>query len=211
MIDYRLYVITADLPEQNTTHLGIAKEAICGGATVVQLREKKAESGELLQLAHEIKKLTEKAQIPFIINDRLDVGLAVDADGVHLGQQDIPIEVARRLLGSQRIIGVSATNLREAIEAEQQGADYLGVGPIFSTPSKDDAAKPMGLHGLRAIRRNVGIPLVAIGGICEENVDQVLRAGADGIAVISAIAGASDRKKAAQDLLDIIDQCLERH
>ncbi len=211
MIDYRLYVITADLPEQNTTHLDVAKEAIRGGATVVQIREKKADSRELLRLAYEIKKLTEQAQIPFIINDRLDVCLAVDADGVHLGQQDMPVEVARRLLGSQRIIGVSATNLREAIEAEQQGADYLGVGPIFLTPSKDDAAEPMGLDGLRAIRRNVRIPLVAIGGICKENIDQVLRAEADGIAVISAITGASDRKKAAQDLLNIIDQCLEKH
>ncbi len=209
MIDYRLYVITTNLLESKRTHIDVAREAILGGATVIQLREKTSGSREILETAYEIRRLTKKKDIPFIINDRLDIAMAIDSDGVHLGQEDMPPDIARRLLGKQLIVGVSATNLQEAVEAEQQGADYLGVGPIFATPSKDDAAEPMGLEGLAEIRRKVKIPIVAIGGITPENVRQVITAGADGVAVISAIARAPDMKKATESLWRRINQCLE--
>lgn len=207
MTDYRLYVVTTDLNESFDIHVDIAREAILGGATVIQFREKKGDTRDIFEAAFKIKKLTEVFKIPLIINDRVDICLAVDADGVHVGQQDMPLEVARRLLGKERIVGVTATNLEEAIEAEQQGADYLGVSPIFATPSKADAGEPMGLEMLKEIRSKVKIPIVAIGGITGENVEQVMRTGVDGIAVISAIAAASDRTIAAEKLLRQIDMC----
>ena len=207
MIDYSLYVITTDLSSSMENHLEIARDALCGGATVIQFREKEAGTRELLYLARQIKKVAEAAKVPLIVNDRVDIGLAVDAEGVHIGQGDIPIEVARRLLGKDRIIGVTATSLEEAVEAERRGADYLGVSPVFATPSKDDAGEPMGLKKLGEIRRAVRIPIVAIGGITRENLEGVINAGADGIAVISAIAAASDRKQATADLLGRIEKC----
>jgi thiamine-phosphate pyrophosphorylase len=209
MIDYSLYIITIDLPESKRTHIDIARETILGGATIVQLREKTGSTRKILETAYEIRKLTQKAKIPFIINDRLDIAMAVNSDGVHLGQEDMPLNIARKILGKDRVIGISATNLEEAIEAESQGADYLGVGPIFATPSKEDAAEPMGLGGLAEIRKKVKIPIVAIGGISWENMGEVIRAGADGVAVISAIAGAPDMKKATSDLLKCVNQYLK--
>ncbi len=143
------------------------------------------------------------------MNDRVDVAAAVGADGVHLGQEDIPLEAARKMLGSMAIIGVSAACVEEAIEAERGGADYLGVGPIFPTPSKDDAGEPIGLDGLKEIRRAVNIPLIAIGGINQDNLEAVMEAGADGAAVISAVAGAEDMVAAARRLAQIIDRHLQ--
>ncbi len=210
MIDYSLYVITTDLSGSLRTHLDIAGDAVESGATVIQLREKKACTRDLLRLARQIKQLASEAGIPFIVNDRIGLCFAVEADGVHIGQQDMPIDVARRLLGWERLIGVTATNLEEALEAERQGANYLGVGPIFTTPSKDDAGEPIGLENLRQISESVEIPIVAIGGIKEENVESVMNAGADGIAVISAIAAALDRKEATAALRSRIEKCKRR-
>jgi thiamine-phosphate pyrophosphorylase len=207
VIDYSLYVVTTDLSHSAQTHIDIAGDAVAGGATVIQLREKRASTKDILLLAQRIRELTRKAGVCFIVNDRIDIGLATDADGVHIGQNDMPLREARRLLGGQRIIGVTATNMEEAIEAERNGADYLGVSPIFATPSKEDAGQPMGLEKLKEIRENVRIPIVAIGGITGENVARVISTGADGIAVISAIAAASDRRKATAELLRRIDEC----
>jgi len=210
MIDYGLCIITADMPELKRTHVDVARESILGGATMVQLRDKNAGTREILEAALEIRDFTKRAGIPFIVNDRIDIAVAAGSDGVHLGQEDMPVDVARRILGRTRIIGISATNLEEAIEAQSRGADYLGVGPIFATPSKEDAAEPMGPAGLAEIRKQVRIPIVAIGGITEENAGEVIAAGADGIAVISAVAGASDMKKATCRLVGCLSQYSKR-
>lgn len=206
VIDYSLYVITTNLGEPGKSHIDIAREAISGGATVIQLRDKASSSRMMLEQAWEIKKLTEEAKIHFVVNDRIDIALAVGADGVHLGQDDIPLSIARKILGKEKIIGITATNLKEAMEAEQEGADYLGVSPIFATPSKEDAGEPIGVEELARIRKHVNIPIVAIGGIMKDNIVQVIAAGADGVAVISAVAGATDMREASKELLRRIRQ-----
>ena len=151
-------------------------------------------------MARWVKAVTDHYQIPLIINDRLDIALAVDADGLHLGQDDLPLPIARKLFGPQRLMGVSVCTVPEAILAREQGADYLGVGAIFATPSKTDA-QLVTLATLRAIKESVDIPVVAIGGIGLDNVDSVMAAGIDGVAVISAILQAGNCKSAAAQLL----------
>lgn len=198
-----LYVITTPVPHMGRSHLDVAEAAVAGGAQVIQLREKN-ETSDILEMARRLRELTRRAGIKFIVNDRVDVALAAEADGVHLGQEDASFSAARRVLGNQRIIGISATSIEEAVEAERQGADYLGVGPIFPTPSKSDAAEPMGCDLLAEIRRRVKIPLVAVGGITADNLEEVLSAGADSVAVISAVAMAPDMESAARDLVEKI-------
>jgi len=197
-----LYMVTAQT--EHRSHIDVARAAIKGGATVVQLRDKHASTGELFVYASELREITREAGVMLIINDRIDIALAVEADGVHLGQEDIALEVAKRVLGHNYIIGISATNLEEAIEASRGGADYIGLGPIFPTPSKDDAAPPMGLDGLEAVKAVVDVPIVAIGGLTRDNIEDTVKAGSDGIAVISAITSADDMEKAAQELSDMI-------
>lgn len=194
-----LYVITAEVPHLRRGHLEVARAAISGGAQVIQVREKNG-ARDFLSVAQEIRRLIAGTGVKFIVNDRADIALAAGADGVHLGQSDMRLSEARKILGDDKIIGVSATSLDEALEAEAQGADYLGVGPIFPTPSKDDAAEPIGCGVLEVIRRRVRVPLVAIGGINAENVEKVLLAGADSIAVISAVSMAEDMVSAAREL-----------
>ncbi len=194
-------MITADVPELGRTHLDVAREAAKGGATIIQFREKRKSTREILEIAMALHKLLADKEIPLIINDRLDVALAVGASGVQVGQDDMPLDIARRFLGSERIIGVSARNLEEAVRAARGGADYLGVGPIFATPSKGDAGEPIGLKALSDIKKNVDIPIVAIGGVSPDNMETVIKAGADGVAVISAVALAPDMRKASEDLL----------
>ena len=143
--------------------------------------------------------------MPLIVNDRLDVALAIKAEGVHVGQDDMPATLTRNLMGQKGIVGVSATNLQEAIQAEEDGADYLGVGPIFATPTKPDAAPPMGLEGLAEVCRRVSIPVVAIGGINEHNAAAVIEAGADGVAVVSAVVAAPDVAAAARRLREVVE------
>jgi thiamine-phosphate pyrophosphorylase len=164
----------------------------------VQLREKSCSTREFLQEALALKELLQPLGIPLIINDRVDIALAVRADGVHLGQTDMPINHARRLLGPDCLIGISAESVADAIEAEQQGADYIGISPVFSTPTKTDTAPALGLEGIRQIRALVRIPLVGIGGINLTNSRQVIAAGADGVAVVSAIMAAESSRLAAQ-------------
>jgi len=201
MIDYTLYVITDNILSQGREHAEVARAAIQGGATVIQFRDKALGSRALLETAGEIKALCKQAGIPFIANDRLDIALAVDADGLHLGQEDLPAAIARKFLGKGKILGVSATNLDEALQAEAEGADYLGVGPIFATGTKPDAAPPMGVEELREVVERVSMPVVAIGGIGHGNVSQVIAAGADGVAVISAVVSAPDIAAATAELL----------
>ncbi len=196
-----LYVITTEIPGLSRTHIDVARDAIAGGATVIQLREKDRCTRDILRIAAEIKKLTHRSGTLFIINDRIDIALAIDADGVHLGQEDMPLLYARRILGKGKIIGVSVGGIEEAVRAEREGADYLGVGSIFLTPSKSDAGQPVGLGTLSEIRSSVKTPIVAIGGITLNNIEDVLKAGADGVAVISAVACATDVKRATSELL----------
>lgn len=171
---------------------------------MVQLREKRASTREIIELGQLLHRVTRKADVPLIVNDRLDVALALDAEGVHVGQDDMPAPMARTLIGPHRILGVSAGTVEEARRAEEQGADYLGVGDVFGTPSKPDAGEPIGVEGLRRIAEAVTIPVVGIGGITVENVALVINAGAAGVAVISAVVGGSDPAAAARQLIEAI-------
>ncbi len=178
--------------------------AVAGGVTCVQLREKHCSTREFIDQARALQPLLKDRRIPLIINDRLDVALAVGAEGVHLGQQDMAIADARKIAGRALVIGISVESVGDAIRAEQQGADYLGVSPVFATPTKTDTAPPLGLEGIRQIRRAVAIPIVGIGGVNLRSAASVLGAGADGIAVVSAIVSADDPKQAAVELRKII-------
>lgn len=203
-MDWSLYVITDAQLARGRSHVEVIHAAIEGGATIIQYRQKEGTTRRLVEEAQALRKLTWQADIPFIVNDRLDVALAVEADGVHVGQDDMPATFARRLMGA-RIVGVSVTNLQEALQAERDGADYLGVGPIFATPTKPDAAPPIGLEGLAEICRSVSIPVVAIGGINVHNAAAVIAAGADGVAVVSAVVAAPDVAAAARRLREIVE------
>lgn len=200
-IDYSLYLITDRNIINNRSLKECVEEAIKGGVTIVQIREKDASTREFYNIAKEIKEVTDKYNIPLIINDRLDIALAVDAAGVHLGQSDMSIEVARKILGEDKIIGISAGNSEEALEAEKAGADYLGIGAIFYTGTKKDIDEPIGLEGLKEIVNKIKIPSVAIGGINKENAAEVMKTGVNGISVISAILGYDDTKIASEELL----------
>lgn len=197
MKDFHLYVITGEQFYQDRNYLEVIEEAIQGGADIVQLREKNKSKRELLQMAKELKKLTSKYNVPFIVNDHLDIALAVDADGIHIGQDDLPLAEARLIMGPDKIIGISTHALEEAIEAEKNGADYIGVGPVFETKSKVDVVDPVGLEYVKEVVTHTSIPFVAIGGIKLHNLDDVLEAGAKRICVISAIVGAEDVKGTA--------------
>lgn len=181
------------------------ESAIQGGVTLVQLREKSISSKEFLEVAKRVKEITSNYGIPLIINDRLDIALGVDAEGLHVGQDDLPLLKARDLFGPNKIIGVSTSTIEEALLAQQQGADYLGVGAIFSTPTKTDAPE-VTLEQLEMIKKSVSIPVVAIGGIGLNNLPQIIAAGVDGVAVVSAILAQEDVFGAAKRLRDIISQ-----
>lgn len=198
-VDYSLYAITDRNLIQTDSLEEACRLAIEGGCSVLQLREKDSDGGDFYKRALEIKKLTEKQNIPLIINDRIDIALAVDADGVHLGQKDIPIDIARKLLGKEKIIGTSARTPEAAIKAEKMGADYLGVGAFFETSTKKDA-KPVDLDLLRKIRKSVRIPIVVIGGINLERMDYFKDTGINGFAVVSALMAAEDIKKMAEKM-----------
>ena len=203
-IDYSLYLVTDRGLARGRSTLDIVRAAVDGGATVVQLREKDCSTREFIEQAMAIKDFLKDRGVPLIINDRVDVAQAVEADGVHLGQTDMPLGTAKRILGDSMIIGISAESLQDAVEAEKGGADYLGVSPIYATPTKTDTAPPLGLEGLREIRKAVRIPLVGIGGLNRDNAAEVIRSGADGVAVVSAIVAADDPQMAASDLRQMI-------
>ncbi|MBM3469889.1 MAG: thiamine phosphate synthase [Armatimonadetes bacterium] len=178
--------------------------AVTGGATMVQLREKVWSAGRVVEAGRRLLEITRRAGAPLIVNDRVDIALAVGADGVHLGPDDLPVADARRLLGPEKIIGASAATVEEALMAQAEGADYVGVGSIFPTSSKPDAGEAIGVEPLTRIRAAVGIAVVAIGGITYDNAAQAIRAGADGVAVISAVVGADDVAGATRRLLEAV-------
>ncbi len=199
-VDYSLYLCT----DRNlTADIEKAVElAIKGGVTVVQLREKNCSSKEFFEVGKSLKKITASKNIPLIVNDRLDIAQAIDAAGVHVGQSDLPCKVARKILGAEKIIGVSVSTVEEARQAEIDGANYLGVGAMFATNTKTDA-KLVTLDTLKKIRAAVKIPIVAIGGINLETVAQIKPAKIDGVAVVSAIITAENPEIAAKNLLNV--------
>ncbi len=205
-IDYSLYLVTDRSLSQGRSTTEIVTAAIRGGVTCVQLREKHCSTREFIDEARSLQLLLQHHRIPLIINDRLDVALAIGADGVHLGQNDMSLADARRLAGEKMIIGISAENIDDAIIAEQEGADYIGISPVFTTDTKADIAAPLGLEGIRLIRRAVKIPLVGIGGINVGNIRDIVRAGADGAAVVSAIVAAACPETAAAQLKQLLLQ-----
>jgi thiamine-phosphate pyrophosphorylase len=205
-IDYSLYLVTDRGLARGRSNIEIVTAAVRGGATVVQLREKDCSTREFIKQGLAIKEFLKDHGVPLIINDRVDVAQALKADGVHLGQTDMPLGLAKMILGDAMIIGISAESLQDAIEAVKGGADYLGVSPIYATPTKTDTAPALGLEGLRAIRKAVKLPLVGIGGLNTKNAADVIRNGADGVAVVSAIVAADDPETAAGDLKKIITE-----
>lgn len=198
-IDYTLYLVT-DRSVMSAKSLEQAVEqAIQGGCTVVQLREKHASSREFFETAQRVKQITDSYHIPLIINDRTDICLAVNAAGIHVGQQDLPAKAVRSIVGSDKIIGVSAATLSEAMQAEQDGADYLGVGAMFATSTKTNT-RPVTVEQLSQIKQSVQIPVVAIGGIQSSNAATLTKTGIDGIAVVSAILAQENIAHAAEQL-----------
>ncbi len=206
-LDLRLYLILDPAFTGGRPLLEIAEAALRGGVTVVQLRWKAGPLREMLSLGEALRDLCRRYGVPFLINDRVDVALALHADGVHGGQEDLPPEVARRLLGPRALIGVSARTPEQAQAAEAAGADYLGVGSVFPTSSKVDPVL-IGLEGLARVARSTRLPVVAIGGVRAENAADCIRAGAVGVAVISAITQAPDPEGAARSLRRAVDQAL---
>ncbi len=209
-IVYTLYLVTDRALARGRPLADIVRAAVAGGVTCVQLREKACGTRDFLAEARALRAATRELGVPLIINDRVDVALAAEADGVHLGQQDLPVADARRLGPPGWIIGVSAESVADAVRAAGEGADYLGASPVFATPTKTDHAAPLGLAGLQAIRAAVKIPLVAIGGIHAGNAREVVQAGADGVAVVSAIVAAEDPRMAAAELRRKIDAAREK-
>ncbi|MBO4671269.1 MAG: thiamine phosphate synthase [Bacteroidales bacterium] len=200
----RLYLVT-DRPLSLGRGLEwIVEEAVKGGATIVQLREKSLDTREFIELGLSLKRTLAPYGVPLIINDRVDVALAVDADGVHIGQSDMPYDIARRLLGPDKIIGLSVENLEEVEEANSLDVDYIAVSPVFGTPTKTDTAPPFGLDGLRKAASMTRHPVVAIGGMNRTTAAGAMACGIDGIAVVSAICGAPEPQEAARELRSLL-------
>jgi len=194
----RLYLVTDQQALRGRSLTDVVKQAVQGGVTCVQLREKTASTRDFVALALALQRLLKPLGVPLVINDRIDVALACGAQGVHLGQSDMPVVLARQLLPPEVFIGLSVENLDDVRRAAGQPVDHLGVSPVFATPTKTDTAPPWGLSGLQQVRGMTGLPLVAIGGIHLGNAAAVLQAGADGLAVVSALCSADDPRAAAQ-------------
>jgi len=203
--DWRVYVITDARHARGRSHREIAEAAIRGGATAVQLRMKEEPARVILDVARAIGPLCRAAGVAFIVDDRLDMAMLARADGVHVGQDDLPPTDARALMGPRALIGVSAATVEEALAAERAGADYLGVGAVYGTATKSDAGAPVGLARVTEIRRAVRVPLVGIGGITVENAAAVMQAGANGVAVITAVTLAADMADAVRRLREAVD------
>ncbi|WP_296844960.1 thiamine phosphate synthase [uncultured Methanobrevibacter sp.] len=202
-LDLSLYLVT-DKSDDVEKFLMTIEEAIKGGVSVVQIREKTADTLDFYNLALKVKEITEKHNVPLIINDRVDVALAVDAEGVHVGQSDMPCDVTRALVGSDKIVGVSAATIEEARKAESDGADYIGAGAVFPTATKDDAPK-ITKKDLKEIVESISIPVVAIGGITLNNAHELNDTGIAGLSVVSAIMSSENPKKSSEELLKIFN------
>lgn len=206
MKDFRLYAITGEEFHQGKSLVSVMEAAIIGGVDIIQLRDKKNSKKVVLEKAKLLKELAVKYHIPLIINDHIDVALAVDADGIHLGQDDLPLLEARKIFGKNKIIGISTHEINEAREAQLNGADYIGVGPIFATQSKEDVVDPVTTNYIEEVVAEISIPFVAIGGIKLHNVDQVLQAGATRICVISEIVGSENVTTTAERFIKKIEE-----
>lgn len=202
-LDLSLYLVT-DKSDNVEKFLNTIEEAIEGGVSVVQIREKTADTLDFYNLAMKVKEITEKYDVPLIINDRVDVALAIDADGVHVGQSDMPCDVTRALVGPDKIVGVSAATIEEAQKAERDGADYIGTGAVFPTATKDDAPK-ITKKDLKEIVESISIPVVAIGGITLNNAHELNETGISGLSVVSAIMSSENPKKSSEELLKIFN------
>lgn len=203
-IDYSLYLVTNRENKSKENFLKIIEESIKGGVTLIQLREKTVSTQEFFNIATNVKEITKKYNVPLIINDRIDIALAIDAEGVHIGQDDMPTKIARKIIGPNKILGVSVHNLKEAKKAEENGANYLGVGAIFTTTTKDDA-NDVSIKTLKRITESVDIPTVAIGGINLENANQLKNTKIAGFSVVSAIMEAKEPKIASKKLKEIYE------
>jgi thiamine-phosphate pyrophosphorylase len=203
-VDFNLYLITDRNQTGNLQLPDVVEAALKGGVRCVQLREKDLSSRELYELAYNLRSLTRKYAARLIINDRVDIALAVDADGVHLGVNSIPIHRVRRLLGNSRLIGLSCHNQVNAIMAQENGADFITFGPVYYTPSKANYGKPVGIDNLEAVSHLLNIPILALGGIKKDNIQEVIAAGATGIALVSAIIAADDPREEAAEMLALL-------
>ena len=199
-VDYSLCLVTDRALSLGRGNLEVIQAAVEGGVTLVQLREKEATTKEFYAEGLLVKDYLLSKNIPLIVNDRIDIALALNADGVHLGQEDMPVDLARRILGQQKIIGASVFTQEEAQAAETLGADYLGLSPIFTTETKPELSEQIGIEGIPHLKRAVRIPVVGIGSLNQANAYQVVKAGLDGIAVVSAICSEEDPKAATQAL-----------
>jgi thiamine-phosphate pyrophosphorylase len=200
-IDWSLCLIADTEYSRRINLVSTIEKTAKQGVTLVQLRSKNTDTKTFLNTAFQISEILTPLNIPFIINDRADIALACHADGVHLGQKDLPLHFARKILGKNKIIGITAPGIQQAEKAQSQGANYIGVGPVFFTESKKKASEPLGLKQLSLIRKHIRIPILAIGGINPQNVTQVISTGVDGVAVISAILDAESSEEATKKLL----------
>ena len=201
-IDYSVYLVTDRRNKTDDEFLNIIEEAIKGGTTIVQLREKTASTKEFYDLALKVKEITSRYGVPLLINDRIDIALAVGSEGVHIGQDDMPADIAREIIGEDKILGVSASTVEEAKKAEIDSADYIGSGAVFPTSTKDDADS-VSKEELKEIVDSIDIPVVAIGGITVENAHTLKGSGIAGFSVVSAIMSAEDPKEASGKLKEI--------
>lgn len=209
-LDLSLYLVTDKRNKTDDEFLEIIEEAIKGGTTVVQIREKEGETLDFYNLALKVKEITSKYNVPLIVNDRIDVALAIKSEGVHIGQTDMPADVARSLIGDEMILGVSASTVEEARKAEKDGADYIGTGAVFPTATKDDAPS-ITKDDLKEVTGSINIPTVAIGGITLENASELAGTGIAGISVVSAIMNSKDPKTASENLLKIYNEKIDKN
>lgn len=210
MSPYRLYLVTDDQQNLNTL-IKVVEAAVAGGVTMVQVREKGDNVQSFIKRAQAVKQVLQGTQVPLIINDRVDVALAVDADGVHLGQSDMPVKLARKLIGSEKLLGLSIENDQQLLEANNLPLDYIGLSAIFSTPTKTNIKKQWGIQGLEKAMQLSQFPIVAIGGINPTNLDHIIETGVDGVALVSAICHATSPQQAAADLLKQIQAATPHH
>lgn len=203
-VDFNLYLITDRHQTGSLQLLDVVEEALKGGVRGVQLREKDLSSRELYELAYDLRKLTTQYAARLIINDRVDIALAVDADGVHLGLNSMPIHRVRRLLGSSKLIGLSCHNQVNALMAQENGANFITFGPVYYTPSKANYGKPVGVDTLEIVANLLDIPVFALGGIKKTNIPEVIAAGATGIALVSAVIAADDPGREAAEMIAML-------
>ncbi len=202
MIKGLYFVTDSKLTKQGI--LNDVEQVLEAGCKFVQYREKNKSSREMFKEAKQLAELCKRKNALFIVNDRLDIALAVNADGVHLGQNDLPLGIARKILGKDKIIGTSNRSVKEAKESEKAGADYISIGPVFYTDTKKDAGLPLGLELLKQVRTITKLPIVGIGGVNEENLEKVLQAGVDSVAIISAIVSTETPGKSAERIIEKI-------